>query len=115
VRTLNGQGARGSEAITRTASTASAGYTIWLDANAAGWGWFLDPTPSIDSAFTTPGNQDEQNRKDLLTVLEHEIGYRMGDNALNGGLMDSTLLPGSPETPTEVLDQLFGPGSKAGG
>jgi Tol biopolymer transport system component len=53
----------------------ASGHTIWLDANAAGWGWFVDATPSDDSEFTTPGNQGEQNRMDLLTVLAHEIGH----------------------------------------
>jgi hypothetical protein len=39
----------------------ASGHTIWLDDNAAGWGWFVDPTPQDDSEFTTPGNQGEQN------------------------------------------------------
>jgi hypothetical protein len=56
----------------------ASGNTLWLDDNAAGWGWFVDPTPADDSEFTTPGNQGEQNRIDLLTVLEHEIGHLLG-------------------------------------
>src|SRR5262249_29246595 len=32
------------------------GNTIWLDDNAAGWGWFVDDTPWDDSEFTTPGD-----------------------------------------------------------
>src|SRR5262249_54690422 len=51
----------------------AAGGVIWLDDNAAGWGWFIDPTPRSDSEFTTPGDQGEQRRMDLLTVLEHEL------------------------------------------
>jgi hypothetical protein len=35
----------------------AAHHTIWLDSNAAGWGWFVDPMPWDDSEFTTPGNQ----------------------------------------------------------
>jgi hypothetical protein len=27
---------------------------IWLGANAAGWGWFLDPTTRDDAELTTP-------------------------------------------------------------
>src|SRR5439155_6778574 len=42
----------------------ASGNTIWLDANAAGWGWFVDRTPADDSEFTTPGNQGEMNRMD---------------------------------------------------
>src|SRR5262249_30271457 len=53
----------------------ASGHTIWLDNNAAGWGWFIDPTPWHDSEFTTPGNQGERNHIDLLTVLEHELGH----------------------------------------
>src|SRR5262249_22786515 len=51
------------------------GNTIFLDDNAAGWGWFVDPTPRDDSEFTTPGDQGEQGKIDLLTVLMHEMGH----------------------------------------
>jgi len=44
----------------------ASGHTIWIDQNAAGWGWFVDATPGDDSEFTTPGNQGEQRRIDLL-------------------------------------------------
>src|SRR5437870_2462836 len=33
----------------------ASGTTIYLDTNAAGWGWFVDATPWDDSEFTTPG------------------------------------------------------------
>jgi len=56
----------------------ASGNTIWLDDNAAGWGWFVDPTPGNDSEFTTSGNQGEQNRMDLLPVLEDEVGLLLG-------------------------------------
>jgi hypothetical protein len=83
------------------------GKTIWLDANAAGWGWFVDTTPNEDAEFTTPGNQGEQNHIDLLPVLEHEIGHLLGYDHTDAGLMGPTLAPGVRETPTAVLDQLF--------
>jgi hypothetical protein len=54
------------------------GHTITLDINAAGWGWFVDPTPRDDSEITTAGNQGEQHHMDLLTVLEHELGHILG-------------------------------------
>ena len=54
------------------------GNTIWLDANAAGYGWFVDPTPFDDSEFTLFGDQGEQGRMDLLTALTHEIGHILG-------------------------------------
>jgi PKD domain len=73
----------------------ASGNTIWLDDNAAGWGWFVDPTPRDDSEFTTPGNQGEQNRMDLLTVLMHEIGHVMGHDHDEGGVMAETLTEGT--------------------
>jgi hypothetical protein len=85
----------------------ASGHTITIDANAAGWGWFVDPTPHDDSEFTTPGNQSEQYRMDLLTVLEHELGHVLGYSDADSGLMDATLAPGIRETPAGVLDLVF--------
>src|SRR5262245_4373885 len=78
----------------------ASGHTIWLDDNAAGWGWFIDPTPWDDSEFTTPGNQGEQHRMDLLTVLEHEIGHLLGYEHDVNGLMADTLPAGVRRTPS---------------
>jgi hypothetical protein len=78
----------------------AAGHTIWLDDNAAGWGWFVDATPWDDSEFTTPGNQGEQNRMDLLTVLEHELGHLLGFDHQETGVMEDTLATGTRKTPT---------------
>src|SRR5262249_19116446 len=69
----------------------ASGHTIWLDDNAAGWGWFVDRTPGNDSEFTTRGNQGEQNRMDLLTVLEHEVGHLLGKEHQASGVMQETL------------------------
>lgn len=76
------------------------GNTIWLDDNAAGWGWFVDPTPGDDSEFTTPGNQGKQYRIDLLTVLEHELGHLLGFEHQATGLMDDTLATSTRKTPS---------------
>src|SRR5262249_44257287 len=87
----------------------ASGHTIWLDADAAGWGWFVDPTPGDDSEFTTPGDQGEQRRMDLLTVLMHEMGHQLGLGHADAGVMHETLAAGTRETPPTVatLDRLF--------
>jgi probable HAF family extracellular repeat protein len=83
--------------------------TIVLDANAAGWGWFVDPTPRSDAEFTRPGNQGEQNRMDLLTVLEHELGHVLGYEHSATGVMQESLpagtrrLPAAEEVGTAVV------------
>ena len=73
----------------------AAGNTIMLDMNAAGWGWFVDPTPDEDSEFTMPGDQGEQNRMDLLTVLMHELGHLLGRDHDDDGVMAETLATGT--------------------
>jgi hypothetical protein len=86
----------------------ASGHTIYLDANAAGWGWFVDPTPQGDSEFTTPSNQGEQNRIDLLTVLGHEIGHLLGRGHEADGVMQETLDAGLRRTVGPSLAQNTG-------
>jgi hypothetical protein len=52
---------------------------IWLDRDAAGRGWFIDPTPANDGEFD-PNLVDSpaRGRVDLLTVVAHELGHVMG-------------------------------------
>ena len=89
---------------------------VYIDTNAAGHGWFVDPTPAADEEFTaTPiANQlqavDPQavDRIDLLTVVEHELGHvaGLGDlDALADNLMSGTLGVGvrPPEDPLARL------------
>ncbi len=73
----------------------ASGNTIWLDDDAAGWGWFVDRTPFDDSEFTTPGNQGEQGRMDLLSALTHEMGHLLGHDHDEGGVMGETLAAGT--------------------
>jgi hypothetical protein len=69
---------------------------VRLDATAAGFGWFVDPTPANDSEFASgkpPAGMD------LLTVVMHELGHEVGlldlDPATHpGDLMAQTLPPG---------------------
>jgi uncharacterized delta-60 repeat protein len=89
-------------------------HTIWLDANAAGWGWFVDKTPWEDSESRKPGNQGEQHRMDLLTVLEHEVGHLLGFEHAQTGVMQDTLAAGVREWPNGLEPALFGDDANEG-
>ncbi|MFI5455338.1 MAG: Ig-like domain-containing protein [Isosphaerales bacterium] len=63
------------------------GNVIWVDQNAAGYGWFVDATPSKDEEFATivggttelaSGNSPAVGKVDLLSVLLHEMGHVIG-------------------------------------
>jgi hypothetical protein len=85
--------------------------TVVLDANAAGYGWFVDPTPLQDEEFARddtgalaalPG-EPAAGRMDLLTVVLHEMGHLVGNGDLNtathpNSLMDDTLALGLRRT-----------------
>jgi len=85
--------------------------TIWIDADAAGHGWYV----GVDS----PDVVEDQTRFDLLTVVLHELGHVLGYDDLDSEshadeLMSATLTPGQRRLPhqqsdqwKEPLDQLF--------
>jgi hypothetical protein len=107
VSTLHGVEIRIADLGGATLGTAS-GNTIWLDDNAAGWGWFIDSTPTSDSEFVAPGNQGEQNHMDLLTVEMHELGHLLGYKHEDTGVMSGTLAAGSRQSPGhDAIDSLF--------
>ena len=56
------------------------GNVIYIDANAAGNGWYIDSTPSDDAEFAS---KSSAKGIDLLTVLEHEMGHILGLDDLN--------------------------------
>jgi Ca2+-binding RTX toxin-like protein len=62
---------------------------IFIDSNAAGYGWFVDATPEQDEEFSgaTPGlatTGQAQHRMDLLSALVHEFGHVLGLDDLDG-------------------------------
>ena len=79
----------------------ASGSTIYLDINAAGWGWFIDSTPWEDSEFALVGNQGEQGRMDLLTVIMHEAGHVLGHDHEGDSVMQETLSPGTRYLPDQ--------------
>jgi hypothetical protein len=82
----------------------AASHTSWLDDNAAGSGWLVEPTPGDDSEFTIPGNPSKQDRMELLTALAHQTGSRLGKGHGIGGVRRETPVPGvAPSSCHELL------------
>lgn len=89
--------------------------TIFVDANAAGYGWYVDTTPYEDTEFGVSMSPTElsatdplaASHMDLLTVLMHEIGHRLGldDISASAGthdLMTATIDVGTRRLPVTV-------------
>ncbi len=79
----------------------TSGSTIWISANAAGYGWFIDTTPMNDSDFaatTVPNeliaaaNSPAAGHMDLLTVVMHELGHVLGLGDVPNGNGPDTLM-----------------------
>lgn len=99
------------------------GTTITLDTNAAGYNWFIDPTPFDNSEFLPTANPNEwiakadseaAGKMDMLSVLLHEYGHALGigHSAHAGDYMATTLQPGVRRLPSaaelELMAQLAG-------
>jgi hypothetical protein len=65
---------------------------LLLDANAAGWGWFLDASPWEDAEFVRGARP---RGLDVLTALLHEQGHKVGRADLPSG-EDGRALPTLP-------------------
>lgn len=79
---------------------------LWIDTNAAGYGWFIDRTPRNDSEFSdviaptelqATGDSPAVGRVDLLTVIMHEMGHLLG-------LPEASGQESSHDIMSEVLD-----------
>jgi hypothetical protein len=89
--------------------------TIWIDADAAGYGWFVDRTPGDDREFAS---QDgtllavsglAAGHMDLLTVVMHELGHVVGLERTESGVMQASLTAGTRLAP--AVDPLPGHGA----
>ena len=80
------------------------GNRVAVDVDAAGNGWFIDDTPETDVEFPAAPDSDVASQFDLLTVLRHEIGHRLGLGhvASVGGLMNREIAPGTRKLITTV-------------
>ena len=86
---------------------------IYIDSDAAGHGWFIDPTPNDNSEFTNAQNaagtdlhadpsSAAAGHLDLLTAVTHELGHVLGledANAPNDTLMYANLVDGERRMP----------------
>ncbi|WP_197998912.1 choice-of-anchor Q domain-containing protein [Gimesia aquarii] len=81
--------------------------TIYIDVNAAGYGWFIDDTPGDHSEFEQSSHlslialpdSDAAGRVDLWSVIMHELGHLLGYEHENEGVMEETLAPGIRKLP----------------
>jgi hypothetical protein len=79
---------------------------IWIDQDAAGYGWYLDASPAASGSVPA-------GRVDLLTVVAHELGHELGfEDTAGDGLMGEYLAPGVRRYP-DALD-LGGPHPASG-
>jgi hypothetical protein len=83
----------------------AAARSIRIDDDAAGHGWFVDPTPRDDAEFATPGDKRVSGRMDLLSVVAHELGHLVGldddhDKGHAADVMGDTLAAGARRLPT---------------
>ncbi|QDU06235.1 putative outer membrane protein pmp6 precursor [Gimesia chilikensis] len=100
-----------------TLGRAAAG-TIYIDVNAAGYGWFIDATPAEHSEFSPASDltlialpdSEAAGLIDLRTVILHELGHLLGYEHDAAGLMQETLAPGVRYLPDweSATDEFFG-------
>jgi hypothetical protein len=67
------------------------GSRIEIDVDAAGHGWFIDPTPMDDSEFTSLQPPASSLNVDLLSAVMHELGHTLGYGHVDEGVMQESL------------------------
>jgi len=75
---------------------------IYIDLDAAGYGWFVDETPQDDVEFGAGGSSEVEGKMDLLTAVMHELGHVLGYDDLDPetrDIMSSTLNEGERHVP----------------
>jgi hypothetical protein len=84
---------------------------VTLSADAAGYGWFIDPTPLQDEEFAPgapsaalPGSA-AAGKEDLLSAVLHEMGHLAGRPDGGSGLMAGSLPAGTRDL--GALDSIF--------
>jgi hypothetical protein len=84
---------------------------VTLSADAAGYGWFVEPTPLQDEEFA-PGapaaalpDSAAAGQEDLLSAVLHEMRHLAGNPDGNSGLMAGSLAAGTRDL--AALDQVF--------
>ena len=76
--------------------------TIYIDVNAAGYGWFVDATPADNSEFSSASelslialpDSEAAGHVDLWTVILHELGHLLGYEHADVGAMQESLSVG---------------------
>jgi hypothetical protein len=87
---------------------------IWVDQDAAGYGWYLDASPATDGLFPATAGNGAFGKVDLLTVVEHELGHELGlADTTGSGLMGEFLPTGVRRVPApeRAPEGSPGPGS----
>src|SRR5205809_1900680 len=84
----------------------TAAELVTVDVNAAGWGWFVDPTPMRDEEYRVRGDElvlreggAATARLDLLSAVLHELGHAIGLEHDTEGLMEPVLGAGVRRVP----------------
>jgi len=89
------------------------GDTVLIDADAAGFGWFVDTTPyddtefrreNVDGELLATASSSAYGDMDLLTVVMHELGHVLGFEDLDPEEYPHDLMSGTLATGVRRLD-----------